>query len=160
MRIAIGSDHRGRDAGAKLASYLRTLGHVVDLLGEIDSKSCDYPDSAYLVGQAVSSGDADRGILLCSNGIGMSIAANKIQGVRAALVYDQNNAQKSKKHNDANVLCLSGESTPNQQLEKIVEAWLATDFEGGRHAKRVEKIKAIERGENPTKITNDHATAR
>lgn len=159
MKIAIGSDHRGRDAGAKLASFLKTLGHVVDLLGDITSESCDYPDSAYLVGQAVTNGDADRGILLCSNGIGMSIAANKIPGVRAALVYDQNNAQRSKMHNDANVLCLGGESTTTQQLEKIVEAWLTADFEGGRHASRVEKIKAIERGENPLKRANDHATA-
>ena len=159
MKIAIGSDHRGRDAGDKLVGFLKTQGHVVDLLGDTSSESCDYPDSAYLVGQAVNSGDADRGILLCSNGIGMSIAANKIPGVRAALVYDQNNAQKSKKHNDANVLCLSGESTPTKQLHEIVEAWLETDFQGGRHADRVEKINAIERGENPTKIANDHATA-
>lgn len=159
MKIAIGSDHRGRDAGAKLADFLKTLGHVVDLLGDITSESSDYPDSAYLVGLAVSSGDADRGILLCSNGIGMSIAANKIPGVRAALVYDQNNAQRSKKHNDANVLCLSGESTPTQQLHEIAKAWLETEFDGGRHTDRVEKINAIERGENPAKIANDHATA-
>ena len=159
MRIAIGSDHRGRDAGAKLASYLRTLGHVVDLLGDISSESCDYPDSAYLVGQAVNSGDADRGILLCSNGIGMSIAANKIPGVRAALVYDQNNAQRSKKHNDVNVLCLSGESTSAQELNGIVKAWIIAEFDGGRHALRVEKINAIERGENPAKMANNHTTA-
>ena len=159
MKIAIGSDHRGRDAGAKLASFLKTLGHVVDLLGDITSESCDYPDSAYLVGQAISRGDVDRGILICSNGIGMSIAANKIPGIRAALVYDQKNAQKSKKHNDANVICLGGESTPTQELEKIVESWLNTEFDGGRHAIRVEKINAIERDENPTKIDNDHATA-
>ena len=159
MKIAIGSDHRGRHAGAKLASFLKTIGHVVELLGDITSESCDYPDSAYLVGQAVSNGEADRGILLCSNGIGMSIAANKIPGIRAALVYDQNNAQRSRKHNDANVLCLSGESTPTQQLNEIVGAWLTTDFEGGRHAKRVEKVNAVERGENPTKMANDHATA-
>ncbi len=159
MKIAIGSDHRGRDAGNKLAGFLNTLGHDVDLLGNITSESCDYPDSAYLVGKAVANGDADRGILLCSNGVGMSIAANKIPGVRAALVYDQNNAQKSRKHNDANVLCLGGESTPTQQLQEIVEAWLTADFEGGRHAKRVEKINAIERGENPANIANDHANA-
>ena len=131
----------------------------MDLLGDITSKSCDYPDSAYLVGQAVSNGDANRGILLCSNGIGMAIAANKVPGVRAALVYDQNNALSSRKHNDANVLCLGGESTPTQQLQEIVEAWLSTDFEGGRHAMRVEKIIAIERGENPSKTVNDHARA-
>ena len=129
------------------------------MVGTCDGEACDYPDDAYLVARAVADGDADRGILSCGSGIGMSIAANKVNGVRAALVFDEVAAARSRRHNDANVLCLSPELTPVDQIRKIVDVWLAEPFEGGRHAKRVAKIAAIERGEDPATVTDDAETA-
>jgi ribose 5-phosphate isomerase B len=149
MRIALGSDHRGVDAIRRLITHLTASGHQVDLLGECRAESCDYPDSAYLVSKAVADGKADVGILACSNGVGMSIAANKVPGIRAALIYDVINAQRARAHNNANVLCLGGETNTAPELLKIVDTWLGTSFEGGRHARRVDKIMAIEAGKNP-----------
>jgi ribose 5-phosphate isomerase B len=114
----------------------------------------DYPDVAYLAAMAVSKEEAERAILVCGTGIGMSIAANKINGVRAALCYDELNAQISRQHNDANVLCLSGDLLGSSALRKIVETWLTTDFVGGRHQRRVDKIQAIEDGTDPREMTD------
>lgn len=153
MRIALGSDHRGLTAMKALISFLESRGHQVVVLGACSETSSDYPDSAYEVGKAVAGGTADAGILACSNGVGMSIAANKVSGVRAALVYDEDNARRSRSHNNANVLCLGGEMASQQTLNQIVDAWLSTSFEqGGRHERRVRKIIAIEEGDDPSKL--------
>lgn len=148
-RIAIGADHRGLDAARLTAQHLASEGHETTILGECDDGPSDYPDQAWLVARAVSSGEADRGILICGTSIGMAIAANKIPGIRAAVVHDELTAQLSRAHNDANVLCLSGDLLGQRLIEKIIDVWLATEFEGGRHARRVDKIARIERGEDP-----------
>ncbi len=147
-RIVIGADHRGVEAARQTAQHLSSEGLEARILGECEGP-CDYPDQAWLVCQAVASGEADRGILICGTSIGMAIAANKVRGIRAAVVHDELTAQLSRAHNDANVLCLSGDLLGQRLIEKIIDIWLATDFEGGRHARRVEKIAKIERGEDP-----------
>lgn len=152
MRIAVGTDHRGLEVARTLGPYLQSKGHEVAVLGECASTSCDYPDNAYVVGRAVAAGSYERGILVCGSGIGMSIAANKVPGVRAALVTDELTAELSRSHNDANVLCLSGDLLGQTLVRRIVDVWLATTFEGGRHARRVAKIKAMEEGREPTSV--------
>lgn len=159
MKIALGADHRGVEAVGSLNTHLQAAGHDTTVLGDCSGESCDYPDVAYLVGRAVAEGKVERGILICSNGIGVTIAANKVSGVRAALVYDQVNAERSRLHNDANVLCLGGEMTSHDELVRIVDTWLAAPFDGGRHQRRVDKISAIERGENPAESAVDPARA-
>lgn len=155
MRIAIGADHRGDAAMKALAPQLRAAGHEVTILGDCQGQSCDYPDQAWLVSEAVHKGEAERGIVICGSGIGVCIAANKVSGIRAALVHDDITAGLSRSHNDSNVLCLSADTTPAKEILQIVEVWLKTPFEGGRHARRVKKIEAIERGEDPTQIQSD-----
>lgn len=150
MRIAIASDHRGRTAVAHVVERCTGHGHDIRDVSIPGDQSTDYPDSAYEVARAVASGDFDLGILICGTGIGMSIAANKIAGVRAAVVHDELTAQLARSHNDANVLCVSGDLLGNHKIDKIVEIFLSTPFEGGRHARRVEKIGALERGEIPS----------
>ena len=159
MKIALGTDHRGLDAGRTLLTHLQQRGHEVTVLGECGGDSCDYPDNAYLVGTAIGSGKAERGVLVCGTGIGMSIAANKVHGVRAALAHDETTAEISRRHNDSNVLCLSGDDTAIADVPRIVDAWLETPFDGGRHDRRVRKIMAIERGENPAQTVSDAAPA-
>lgn len=154
MNIVLGTDHRGTGPAKILLDHLRSAGHEVNLLSDCDASTCDYPEPAFTVGRAVNEGRAQRGILLCGSGIGMSIAANKVPGVRAALVHDELTAQMSRGHNDANVLCMSADLLGQRLIEKIVDIWLATEFEGGRHARRVHKIAAIERGEDPSSITS------
>jgi ribose 5-phosphate isomerase B len=149
MKIVLGSDHRGDGAVKSLLPGLRAAGHDAALLGDCHGQPCDYPDKAWLVATAVSRGEAERGILVCGSGIGVTIAANKVAGVRAALVFDEVAAGLCRAHNDANVLCLSGDTTPIKIMSKIVEVWLTTEFDGGRHERRVRKIEAIERGEDP-----------
>jgi ribose 5-phosphate isomerase B len=139
MRIAIGSDHRGHHVKIKLLQVLERLGHNVIVEGD-DSPSIDYPDVAFAVGRRVSDGEADRGILICGTGIGMAIAANKFKGVRAAAVYDEMLAEMSRRHNNANVLCLPGDLLGERNLDRLIDIWLNTEFEGGRHARRVAKI--------------------
>lgn len=159
MKIAIGADHRGHDAARSLARALEAMGHEVGVLNGGDSASCDYPDRAYQVASSVAQGEVDKGVLLCGSGIGMCIAANKVPGVRAALVHDEFTAQMAKSHNDANVLCLSADMLGQRLIERMVEAWMTAEFEGGRHARRVAKIHAIERGENPSTISGESVTA-
>ncbi len=150
MKIALGMDHRGVDVARVIAERLPDGGHEVAVLGACDGEQCDYPDVTWAVAQAVAAGVMDCGIVICGTGIGASIAANKVAGVRAALVHDVTGAELSRQHNDANVLCLAGDAlTDDTQILAIVNAWLAASFEGGRHARRVNKIAAIERGENP-----------
>ncbi len=163
MKIAIGADHRGHDAARSLARALEAMGHEVSVRNGGDAsgnpQSCDYPERAHQVGSAVARGEVDKGVLLCGSGIGMCIAANKVHGVRAALVHDEFTAQMAKSHNDANVLCLSADMLGQRLIERMVEAWMTAEFEGGRHARRVAKIHAIEKGEDPSSITSESLSA-
>lgn len=143
-RIAIGCDHRGLTVKELIISFVQNSGHSYQDFGSYDTEPIDYPDTARAVGQAVASGSFDQGILICSSGIGMSIAANKIKGIRAALCHDAFASRRARRHNDANVLCLRGESIDRESVLSIVETFLATDFSGGRHIRRVDKIKALE----------------
>ncbi len=144
MRIAIGTDHRGFTARDELAARLRALGHDVLDVGAPPPAPADYPDPAVAVGQAVARGRCERGVLLCGTGIGVSIAANKVPGVRAARCGSVADAVASRRHNDANVICLGADALTVAQAWDIVQAWLAEAFEGGRHARRVEKIARYE----------------
>jgi ribose 5-phosphate isomerase B len=146
MRIAIGSDHRGYDVKRRVHSLLERLGHDVVDVGPHGGESVDYPDFAFQVAQAVSNGEVERGILICGTGIGMCIAANKVPGVRAAPCHDSITAEMSRRHNNANVLCLSADLLGDELIDRMVRIWLETDFEGGRHARRVEKITRFEQG--------------
>lgn len=144
-RIAIGCDHRGFALKQAIVSLLQNSGHRHQDFGCYNTDPVDYPDIAQKVGEAVASGNFDQGILICNTGIGISIAANKIKGIRAALCCDVFAAQRARQHNDANVLCLRGENIDTESALEIVKTFLATDFEGGRHVQRVNKIKALER---------------
>ena len=147
MRIALGSDHRGFAVKQRLASTLAKSGfEVVDLGVASGDGSADYPDFAIPVSEAVGHGDVQKGILICGTGFGMCIAANKVHGVRAVTCRDPIEAEMSRRHNDANVMCLSADLIGEDLIEKMVRAWLVTEFEGGRHSRRVDKIIAYERG--------------
>lgn len=152
MIIAIGSDHRGFEAKQQIMAIAKELGHECIDFGTDDNTPVDYPDLAYLAATAVSKKEADRAILACATGIGMSMAANKVPGVRAALCHDELSAQVSRDHNDANVLCLSADQVGAVLLRKMVEVWLTTEFSGGRHERRVKKIQVIEEGKDPRDI--------
>jgi ribose 5-phosphate isomerase B len=145
MRVAIGSDHRGFEIRGKVVELVRRLGHEAIDAGAFSADAVDYPDIAADVGRRVSRGEVDRGILICGTGIGMCIAANKIAGVRAAPCHDDTTAELSRRHNDSNVLCFSADLLGERLIDHMVEIWLATPFEGGRHAVRVNKIAEIER---------------
>jgi len=144
MRVAVGSDHRGVHVKAKLIELLARLGHTAEDVGTSTAESCDYPDVAALVARKVAAGETDRGILICGTGLGMCIAANKFHGVRAAPCHDDLTAELSRRHNDLNVLCLSADLLGERLIDRMVEIWLTTPFEGGRHARRVEKIAGLE----------------
>ncbi len=145
MRIAIGCDHRGYRVKTKLIELVTKLGHEVTDAGAHSADSCDYPDMAADVARKVAAGEVDRGILICGSGIGMCIAANKIPGVRAAPCHDDLTAEMSRRHNDLNVLCLSADMLGERLIDRLVETWLNTPFEGGRHTRRIEKITALEK---------------
>jgi ribose 5-phosphate isomerase B len=154
MIIAVASDHRGVKAVEQIKAIIAQLQHECLVFGSTGDSPVDYPDVAFDAAEAVSTKKADMAILVCGTGIGMSIAANKVKGVRAALCYDELNAQISRQHNDSNVLCLSGDLLGSSALRKIVETWLTTDFVGGRHQRRVDKINAIEQGKDPRNVTD------
>ncbi len=147
MKIVIGNDHRGCEVKRRIVSTLQQLGHEVVDIGTDGSESVDYPDLAFKVGTAVGEGRADRGILVCGTGIGMCIAANKVRHVRAAPCHDGITAEMSRRHNDSNVLCLSADLLGAELIDRMVRIWLTTEFEGGRHARRVEKIVKFEDGQ-------------
>jgi len=144
MKIAIGSDHRGVDLKRRLIASLREQGHEVLDLGPETHESVDYPDFAYEVARRVSNREVDRGLLICGTGIGMSIAANKVKGVRAASVNDTISAELCRRHNDANVLCVSADLLGEELIGRMVRIFVETPFDAGRHARRVEKIAKIE----------------
>jgi ribose 5-phosphate isomerase B len=143
--IAIASDHGGVELKDYLIGFLRSKGVEVADCGTQGRESVDYPDFGRQVSLSVAQGTAERGILICTSGIGMSITANKFPGVRAALVSDLDSARTSREHNDANILVLSGTKTGKPTAQRIVETWLETPFAGGRHQRRIEKIAQIER---------------
>ena len=150
MRIAIAADHRGHPAKEKITVLLGEQGHQVLDMGTNSAKSCDYPDTAYPAAKAVADTEVERAIMICGSGIGMTICANKIPGIRAALCYDELTAQLSRRHNDANVLCLASDVMGEELMRRIVSSWLTTDFEGGgRHERRVRKVREIEEGRDP-----------
>jgi ribose 5-phosphate isomerase B len=144
MKIAVASDHRGFNVKGKILSLLSQLGHEAIDFGPETPDSVDYPDYASRVAEAVSNKSVDRGILICGTGVGMCIAANKFAGIRAAPCHDDLTAEMSRLHNDANVLCLSADLLGDRLVNRMVEIWLKTAFEGGRHARRLEKIARIE----------------
>jgi ribose 5-phosphate isomerase B len=144
MRIAIGSDHRGFTVKARIIQLLGRMEHEVFDAGPANPESVDYPDIASVVARRVSEGQSDRGILVCGTGIGMCIAANKIPGVRAGTCHDDLTAEMSRRHNDLNVLCLSADMLGEKLIDRMVEIWLKAEFEGGRHARRIEKIGKLE----------------
>lgn len=144
MKVAIGSDHGGLDLKETVISVLKELNITVEDLGTHDRNSCDYPDFAERVGQAVVSGACQQGILICGTGIGMSIAANKVQGIRAALCNEVFSARMARAHNDANILCLGARVVGSGVAQEIVRAYFASEFEGGRHAGRVAKIGRLD----------------
>src|SRR4051794_27377373 len=146
MRIAIGSDHRGYDVRRRIGTVLQGLGHEVLDVGPAGRESVDYPDFAFPVALAVSEGRADRGVLVDGTGIGMCIAANKGRGGRAAPCHDSITAEMGRRHNDANVLCLSADLLGEELIGRMLRIWLETGFEGGRHARRVDKITRFEAG--------------
>ncbi len=145
MRIAIGCDHRGLNLKQTVIKLITEAGHSYEDFGCYTTDPVDYPVFAQKVAEAVAGGDFERGVLICNNGIGMSMAANKVKGIRAALCYTAFNARRTRQHNDANVLCLgAGEEQEAEPVSEIVNAFLTTEFEGGRHQRRVDKIREME----------------
>lgn len=140
-KIALGSDHAGFELKEQIKAILEELGVSFDDLGTTSATSCDYPDYARAVAESVSVGRHASGILCCNSGIGVSIVANKFRGIRAALVHDIQSAELSRKHNDANVLCLAGGRLTGEECKPIIRTWLATTFDGGRHQSRLDKIE-------------------
>jgi len=146
MRIALGCDHRGFKLKQTIMEFLQQSGYSYHDFGCYNTESVDYPDFAQKVGDGVASGEFDQGILICNTGIGMSIAVNKIKGIRAALCHDTFAAEQARLHNDANILCLRGENISNDEAMEIVKTYLSTSFEGGRHIPRLNKITKLEAG--------------
>lgn len=143
-KIALAADHAGFEEKERLKTTLDEIGVEYEDLGTFSTDSVDYPDYAKKVGDAVASGEAEQGIIVCGSGIGVAIAANKVHGVRAAQAWNEETARLARQHNDANVLTIGARVIPEAEIPKIVKAWFAADFEGGRHEKRVEKITALE----------------
>lgn len=141
MNIAVGSDHAGFEMKKNVLAWLEAHGHTVVDMGPFSEDSVDYPDFARKVGEAVAKGEYQQGILLCGTGIGVSISANKIPGIRAALCCNPEFATLAREHNDANVLCLSARFSDLPTIEKSLENWFSASFEGGRHQRRVDKIE-------------------
>lgn len=144
MRIAVGADHGGFDLKAKVVKYLKSKGHTVKDLGTYSSEPCDYPKYAFIVARAVAGGKYSRGILICKSGIGMSIVANKVRGIRAALVDNVEAARSSREHNDSNIIVFGSKMMNIYKAKRIIEVWLKTRRLGGRHLRRVNQIKALE----------------
>lgn len=147
MKIAVGADHAGYALKERLLGKLRADGHEVVDYGTHSTESTDYPDYAAAVGRAVVKQEAELGLLVCSSGVGMSIAANKIHGVRAALGTNTDEVGYTRKHNDANVLAIGAKYTDEATAETLLDTFLTTPFEGGRHARRIEKINKLEQEE-------------
>ena len=148
--IALGADHAGYGLKEALKAWLINHGYQVLDLGTHSTESVDYPDYAALVAESVADHKVERGLLICGTGIGMCIAANKVRGARAAPCHDSITAELSRRHNDSNILCLSADLLGEELIERMIRIWLETPFDGGRHARRVEKIMKYEGGEGRT----------
>jgi len=144
MRIIVGSDHRGSTLRHKVISYLRRLGQDVIDAGVDNQNGVDYPDVAARVARQVSTGEVERGLLICGSGLGMAIVANKFPGVRAAPCHDELMVEISRRYNDLNVLCLAADIVGEVLANRLIDVWLRTEFEGGRHARRLKKIAQLE----------------
>jgi RpiB/LacA/LacB family sugar-phosphate isomerase len=147
MKIAIASDHAGFEEKERLKPLLESMGVAVADLGTDSKDSVDYPDFAFKVAESVATGICDSGILVCGSGTGMAISANKVPGIRAAVAWNEETARLARQHNDVNVLAIGARTTPEGQIPAIVRAWIGANFESGRHAVRVEKIREIEQQE-------------
>lgn len=145
MRIALASDHAGYAEKERLKSVLSDLGVEFDDLGTKSEESVDYPDYARAVAEQVADGRVEQGLLVCGSGTGMAITANKVPGVRAAVAWSEEIARLARQHNNANVLAIGARTTPPAEIPNIVRAWFSTEFEGGRHADRVNKISDVEK---------------
>lgn len=144
MKIAIASDHRGFRAKESLKTHLTRLGHEIIDFGCDGPASCDYPDMGIAGALSVARGEAQFGVLFCGTGIGMSMASNKVPGIRAALCHDELSAEMARRHNNANVLCLPADLLNDETIHRLVEVWLTTDYEGGRHDRRLKKLTDFE----------------
>ena len=144
MKVALSSDHRGYRAKESIKGYLKAEGHTARDFGCESPTSCDYPEFAISGAKSVAVGECDRGIFFCGTGIGMSITANKIRGIRAALCHDELTAELSRRHNDANILCLPADLVGEELIRRVVDVWLRTEYEGGRHARRLQRIADYE----------------
>lgn len=146
MKIAIGNDHAAVELKNIIKEYVESLGHEVTNFGTDTKESCNYPEYGEKVANAVAAGDFDCGILICGTGVGISIAANKVKGIRAAVCTNEFCAEMTRRHNDANILCMGGRVISEEMAVKLTDIFLNTPFDGGRHAKRIEQITAIENG--------------
>ena len=142
MKISLASDHGGFELKTQIGDYLRSLGHTVEDFGTMSKESCDYPDFAKPAAQAVAQGRCERGIVVCTTGIGVSITANKVRGVRCALCVNPDMAHMTRAHNNANMLALGQKYVDFNTAKRIVDEFLNTDFDGGKHARRVDKIES------------------
>ncbi len=147
MVIAFASDHGGYELKKSLMEYAEGIGYTVVDYGTHDKESCDYPDFGYMAAKSVADGVSDAGVVVCTTGIGMSIVANKVKGVRCALCRDEKDAEMTRRHNNSNVLALGQAATGEEEAKRIMSRFLGTEFEGGRHERRVDKISDIERKE-------------
>jgi ribose 5-phosphate isomerase B len=145
MRIALSSDHRGFRAKEQVKVYLKEAGHEVVDFGCDSPASCDYPDMCLAGAKSVAAGETERGIFFCGTGIGMSMTANKVRGIRAALCHDELTAEMARRHNNANVLCLPADLVGDALMRRLVDVWLRSEYEGGRHERRLKKIADYER---------------
>lgn len=148
MQIMIGSDHAGYEMKNEVAEFLRKRGYSIQDVGTFSEESVDYPDFAFKVAEGVAKKEADYGVLICGSGIGVSISANKVKGIRCALIYNLEVARLAKEHNDANVLAFGSRFMTASFIEEAIQIFLGATFEEGRHSNRIRKIKAYERGEN------------
>ncbi len=142
--VLIGSDHAGYEAKENLKKYFKSIGISFKDLGTYSTESCDYPLIAKIVSLGVSKKEAEKAVLICGSGVGMAIAANKVRGVRAVVCSDETTAELSRKHNDANIICLGARIIDFEKIKKIVDIFLNTSFEGGRHQRRIDQISEIE----------------
>lgn len=144
MKVAIGADHRGVELKSKIKEFLEVEKIEVEDFGTQTKKACDYPDFGFMVAERVAKGDFDYGVLICNTGLGMSITANKVKGIRAALCINEKLAEYARRHNDANILVIGAEFVDAELAKKVIKTWIETRFEGERHNRRLDKIKAFE----------------
>ncbi len=157
MRIAVGSDHAGYALKTLIVEHLAAAGHeVLDLGTDTAEVSVDYPEFGHAVGAAVAAGRAERGVCVCGTGIGIGIAANKVPGIRAAVVHDSTTATLARRHNDANVVCLGERTTGPAEAIDAIDAFFTTEFEGGRHQRRIDQISRFDSGATEASLSSDN----